>query len=347
VKQLILLEIRRSGPIPFETFMEMALYHPAGGFFSSDTLRSTKGGDFLTSPEVSSLFGATLAALVAAERDRIGEPFLVVDSGAGSGSLLRSMLAAEPGEAWAVEAAPAARRLLAELIGPERVVERIDQVRAPLRGVIVANELLDNLPMAIAQMTETGWRERWVGAEGDDLTWVDAPPRPSVVDWLHRHAGPVETGGWVEVQLAAYDWIVEATSLLQAGALVLIDYGDTAENLAPRRRDGTLRTYRAHHLGPHPLAEPGATDITADVNFSALITAAESAGASVELQRQDDFLTAWGLRSRLSQLRQRELELAQGGDPLERLRVRSLLKEAETILHPRGLGDFRVLIVRK
>ncbi|MDH3518598.1 MAG: SAM-dependent methyltransferase, partial [Acidimicrobiia bacterium] len=121
---------------------------------------------------------------------------------------------------------------------------------------------------------------------------------------------------------------------------------DSAEGLAPRRQDGTLRTYRAHHLGPHPLDEPGATDITADVNFTALETVAREAGASVTVWRQEEFLASLGLRERISELRHRELALARSGDEMERLKVRTVRTEAETLMHPRGLGDFRVLVAR-
>jgi SAM-dependent MidA family methyltransferase len=183
--------------------------------------------------------------------------------------------------------------------------------------------------------------------ERDQLVFVDAAPRPGVSSWLEAYAGDVDDGGWVEVQLVAAHWVTDALQRLGEGALVLIDYGETAENLLPRRRDGTLRTYKAHHLGPHPLDEPGATDITADVNFTALVAVAESAGAEVELYRQDEFLAGLGLRERLSELRSAELEAARSGDAMERLRLRTLKTEAETLLHPRGLGDFRVLVARK
>jgi SAM-dependent MidA family methyltransferase len=198
--------------------------------------------------------------------------------------------------------------------------------------------LLDNLPMAIAQRFHGAWRERWVGLDEGELVLVDADPRPKVLDWLDSYAGPVGDGGWVEVQLAAREWTRDVVARLDAGALVVIDYGDTAEGLIPRRADGTLRTYRSHHLGPHPLDEPGETDITADVNFTALM----DLGAS-RLLRQDDFLTELGLRDRLSDLRKAELEAARTGDDMERLRLRTIKTEAETLLHPRGLGDFRVL----
>ena len=326
--------------------MQLALYGESG-FFSSTTLRSEKAGDFLTSPEVSPMFGETLATFVRSERERVGEPFRVVEVAGGSGSLLRPLLSVIDVEAWAVEVSPAASAALQDVVGPGRVVGGLDAIEGSVRGVIVANELLDNLPMAIAQLTTDGWRERWVGEGGDGLAFIDADPRPEVIAWLERFAGPVEVGGWVEVQLAAAAWVGTAISRLEAGAVLLIDYGDTAENLAPRRQDGTLRTYRAHHLGPHPLDEPGATDITADVNVTAIEVAAREAGAEVEVWRQDDFLAEFGLRDRIKVMRHEELALARSGDELARLRIRTLRTEAETLMHPRGLGDFRVVVARR
>jgi SAM-dependent MidA family methyltransferase len=337
-------EIVRSGPIPFERFMDLALYGP-GGFFASGKLRSIAAGDFLTSPEVSPLFGSTLARFVAAVRDRIGEPFAVVDMGAGSGSLLGSLLADLPVEAWAVEASPAARAALGSVIAAAKVVRSVSDLPARWRGVVVANELVDNLPTALAQLTKDGWRERWVGIEDDRYVFVDAPPRPGVQKWLHRFAGPVELDGWVECQLAASDWVRGVIDRCTAGTLLIIDYGDLAENLAHRRAEGTLRTYRAHHLGPHPLDEPGATDITSDVNFSALIATCQEAGWDCDLVRQDDFLESWGLREKLADLRRQELAAA-GLDEDLRLSLRSQRTAGETLIHERGLGDFRVLVAR-
>ena len=341
LKELIVRRIVAEGPIPFEAFMEMALYHPGLGFFASDRLRSVMAGDFLTSPEVSSLFGEALAVFVDAERSRIGDPFMLVEAGAGSGSLLQPLLARTSVDTVAVDASPAARAALKELL-PDALVS--EELPPSARGVVLANELLDNLPMAIAQRIEGAWRERWVGTDGAGLVMVDADPRAEVVEWLDSFAGSVGDGGWVEVQLAASNWLTTVLGSLEAGSVVIIDYGDTAENLLPRRADGTLRTYRAHHLGPHPLDEPGETDITADINFTALLRTAEAQGAAVRLLRQDDFLAELGLRERLSGLRHAELDAARSGDDLERLRLRSLRTEAETLLHPRGLGDFRVLI---
>jgi SAM-dependent MidA family methyltransferase len=288
------------------------------------------------------LFGETLAVYVSGERQRIGEPFQLVEVGSGSGSLLRSLLSRLDVEVVAVEASPAARASLRDAL-PENAIGSALPER--IRGVILANELIDNLPMALGQRVGHSWRERWVGRDDRGLAFVDANPRPEVEAWLEAYAGPVGEGGWVEVQLAATAWLADVLARLEQGSVVLIDYGDTSENLLPRRQDGTLRTYRAHHLGPHPLDEPGETDITADVNFTALMATAERAGAEVRLLRQEEFLSDLGLRDRLSESRHAELAAARAGDELARLQARSLKIEAETLLHPRGLGDFRVLVI--
>jgi len=331
--------------MPFEDFMAACLYDPAGGFFTTGELRSVEEGDFLTSPEVSPWFGRMLARFVATEA--AGEPVFVVDAGAGSGSLLRPLIA-ELGhdrcDFHAVEASPAAREALGEVVGPDHVHTGLDGLPERFDGVVIANELLDNLPVALAVRSGEGWIERWVGSTGDRLGLVTVPARPEVAVWCDAYAGKVAEGGMVEVELAASRWVADALGRVGSGALVVIDYGGTAEELEPRRTQGTLRTYRKHHLGPDPLSEPGATDVTVDVNFTAMLAAAEAAGATARLHRQDDFLEDLGLRRVVADLRRRELELARSEHTMERLKIRSEKTNAETLLHPRGLGDFRVMV---
>ena len=371
--------IRADGPMPFEDFMAACLYDEEGGFFATGPLRSTKDGDFLTSPEVSPWFGRMLARFVAGEQVRTGaDPFVVAEMGAGSGSLLgalreevagrRSPVAGpdvppavgrgdakersddaggHPYQFYAVEASPAARAALGDLIGTDRVHESLDDLPERFDGVVIANELLDNLPVALAIRTGDGWVERWVGATDDRFGFVTTAVRPDVATWCDAYAGSVPDGGMVEVQLAANAWVRGALQRINRGALVVIDYGGTAEELEPRRTHGTLRTYRSHHLGPDPLLEPGATDVTVDVNFTAMASAATASGAVVAVHRQDDFLADLGLREIISDHRHRERALARSGDAMERLIVRSEATDAETLLHPRGLGDFRVMVARR
>lgn len=350
LKERIAAEIARTGPVPFEQFMEAALYDPEDGYFSAGPLRSHEGGDFLTSPEVSPEFGAALGRWAEGEHRRLGRPddFLVVDAGAGSGSLLAPLLEALPftPRAMAVEASPAAleaaalRLPQAELAGREAPFE-------PFQGVVIANELLDNLPAAAAVRRCGGWTERWVGAEGGGLVLVEAPVRPEVSAWLDRYAGGAPEGGVVECQLAAAAWLNRMIGLLEAGSILVIDYGGAAEDLLPRRRGGTLRTHRSHRPGPHPLDEPGAVDITSDVNFTALLDTAARRGLDCRLTSQRRFLTEWGLAGRREALRRRELALARTGPPMDRLQVRSRVLQIEALLHPRGLGGFQVLSARR
>jgi SAM-dependent MidA family methyltransferase len=201
--------------------------------------------------------------------------------------------------------------------------------------------------MAIAVRDPDGWTERWVSLSGSGLALARVPARREVLAWLDAHAAETPEGGVVECQLEAASWLNCISGRLVAGSILVIDYGDTSAGLARRRRDGTLRTYRAHHLGPHPLDDPGSTDMTADVDFSALAHAARESGLDCQLVRQREFLAELGLAERMRGLRAEELELARSGDPVERLRVRGKLKEVETLLHPRGLGDFLVLVARR
>ncbi len=347
LRQLLLERIRDRGPMPFDEFMHAALYDPDHGFFTSGPLRSVAGGDFLTSPEVSPLFGATLARFLDAEAERVGaDPVTVVEVGSGSGSLLRALVdELERGvDVWAVEVSPAARRRLESRVPEATAVDSLGDVPGPVRGVVFANELLDNLPAAVAVRRGDSWEERLVSAAGDELVPVSGPARGEVVEWAAAHGGPVPEGGFVEVQLAAGAWLRRALRLIEAGSVVVADYGDSAEGLASRRPEGTIRTYHAHHLGPDPLADPGTVDMTMDVNFSALEEVAREAGARVSVVRQADFLNRWGLDGRIEGMREQERRLAADGDAMERLKLRSEITNAETLLHPRGLGDFRVLV---
>ena len=344
----IAVAIGADGPWPFERFMETALYDPDGGFFAADRLRSDRTGDFLTSPEISPYFGSAIARFVATEMERSG-PVDLVEVGAGSGSLLRPLLDAldrPPRRVVAVDLSPAARRRLSELVPEAKVVRNLDDVVDLTKAVVVANELLDNLPAAVAVRRGDGWRERWVDVDGDSLVLVEVEARSDVVAWADEHGGPVDEGSIVEVQLAATALLSGLFDRIESGAVLTIDYGDTAEGLAPRRGEGTLRTYKAHHLGPDPLLEPGATDITMDVNFSALVAVAEAAGWDVTLDRQDAWLEAHGLRTTLTELRQRALAEARAGEVMAQLATKSEITGVETVLHPRGLGDFRVLTAR-
>ena len=323
--------------------MELALYGP-GGFFAGDRLRSVAGGDFLTSPEVSPLFGQTLGRFVAEcrqapSRDRGRGRFRFPPRSLAEGTRPGRCLGSRrfPGGPGGTASPSSLRSGFSPRSANFPEIEY---------GVLIANELIDNLPMALAQLTSHGWRERFVGLDGNGFGFVDATPRPEVRAGLSASPDRWPKAVGSRCNFEAASWLAFVSDRISRGALVLIDYGELAENLSHRRPEGTLRTYRQHHLGPHPLDEPGETDLTADVNFTALLAIAIDLGWEVSLHRQDDFLREWGLDERLAELRRQELDLA-GVDEVERLRLRSLRTGGETLLHERGLGDFRVMIARR
>ena len=346
--RLLTEKIAALGAIPFDEFMDLVLYDPDDGYFATGTLRSSKSGDFLTSPEVSPLFGATLARFVTSELERT-DGDVIVEIGGGSGSLLRPLLDAIDREVrvWSVEASSAARSAIASGVPEACVVASLDDLPSGFDGVVLANEVADNIPVALAVRTADGWAERMVGVDDGRLVLVDAEARDVVAQWCKSHAGDVPAGGQVEVQIRAGEWLRGILGRITKGAAVVIDYGDDAAGLSSRRAEGTLRTYQAHHLGPDPLLAPGTMDITVDVAFDALeeIGAAEGFETSVTTQR--DFLEVLGLRGDRDRMRAEELDLARSGDVWTRLQLKSRVTEIDTLLHARGLGDFRVLVARR
>ena len=276
--------IGEHGPIPVLEYVEACLYDADGGFYMrpGGGRAGGRSGHFLTAPEVGPLFGAVLARALDAWWAELGEPepFTVVDWGAGPGTLARSVLAAEPG----CMAADALRLVLVELSPAQRalhpehpLVASVAQVSDALpqgvsAGVIVANELLDNLPFDVVRRTGGDWEELRVATDGAGsgrFSLVAIPASPELVAGLSE----VAAGARLPVQRAARGWVAEAHRVLERGRVVAFDYGADTDVLAERagRSDdpaaglGWLRTHRDHGGGSWWLADPGSCDITADV----------------------------------------------------------------------------------
>lgn len=328
--------IADGGPIPFERFMDLALYG-VGGFY----MRGGSAGrraDFITSPEVGPLFGVVVAEYLDAEWVRIGRParFTVVDAGAGRGSLARSVLAADPAcidamRYLAVERSPAQRR--AHPYGVESIASLPGALSdGPVDGVIIANELLDNLPFRLA-VFDDGWREAYVDrdASGRYVEVLSSPIDPG------SSALPVRAALGARAPLVdrAAAWVADARSRVRSGSVVAIDYSvaRTAELAARPWRDW-LRTYRANDRGGHYLAEPGTQDITTDVPLDQL-PEADAIGT------QAWFLQRWGIEELVAEGKRAWAE--QAAHPgLEAMRMRSRVSESEALLDPAGLGAFLV-----
>ena len=330
--------------MPFSAAMEVALYDPEVGFYATGG-RAGRRGDFLTSPEVGPLFGAVVAGALDGWWDAAGRPprWTAVDAGAGPGTLSRAILAAEPRclpalQLVLVERSAAQRELHADLLArwPEVVASAPALPRPDGSPVVVlANELLDNLPVDLLERGAEGWSEVLVGLDGDRLTEVRGPLRQEAPDGVAEAA----SGARIPVQSAAAAWLADALALAgRDGRVVVLDYASTTDDLAARPWRAWLRTYRRHERGGDPLEDLGEQDITCEVCVDQLAAVAPPGGAWT----QADWLRRHGIDDLVEEGRRMWEERAAVGD-LAAVRARSRVREADALLDPTGLGRFQVL----
>jgi SAM-dependent MidA family methyltransferase len=331
--------VRQHGPLPFSEVVDLALYDPTTGFYATGGRAGRRGGDFLTSPEVGPLFGAVVARALDTWWREAGEPdvWTVVEAGAGPGTLARAVLAAKPdcGDALRyvlVERSAAQREL--HPAGVESLADLPDPADEPV--VVLANELLDNIPFDVFEMTADGWAELRVTLRGEELVGVLVPAFPEPID---RLAPDAPIGARVPVQRAACDWLRSALALAgPGGRVVVFDYASTTADLATRPIEEWVRTYRDHQRGSHPLEHLGEQDITVEVALDQLA----EVQAPVSDLSQAEWLAEHGIRELVEEGRRLWTERAAIGD-LAAVRGRSRLTERDALLHPEGMGAFRVV----
>jgi len=347
---LIHTRIHERGPLTVAAFMDLALYHPEFGYYARSPRRSGAAGDFVTSVDLGPLFGELLAAQIAEMASLLGSPtspFTLVEAGAGDGRLSHAMLrglkkvtphVCSRTHLHLVERSAAAREAQhAVLTAWTGQAIGSDQLPDEFEGVIVANELLDAMPVHQVVMRETGLVETYVDADGERLVTREGPLSS---DALRSRASSTGTtlaaGSRAEISLAAADWVRDAASRMQRGFMLLVDYGNEAARLFGAGSEaGTLTTYRRHHQGSGAdgtpwLDNPGEQDITAHVDFTSIRHAAAEQGCtSLGLMDQTYFLMALA-GPRLESF-----------DDAERLAFKSLVL-------PGGLGStMKVLVLAK
>jgi SAM-dependent MidA family methyltransferase len=315
--ELLAAEIRRDGPIPFRRFMEVALYHPDHGYYRHPRDPFGKAGDFFTAEQVQPVFGTLMAARLRQLWRSMGEPqgFTVVELGAGRGEMASAF--AE----W--------RYLPIDLDSGE--------LPAEFEGVVFANEFFDALPVEAAVFAGGEFRERRVTLAGDAFVWSEGDRVSDRVEhYLRRWFPPPEEGRCYEANLNALAWIERLGRSLHNGYLLTIDYGFTRQE-SIRFPAGTLMGYRRHTAHENVMEDPGARDITAHVNFSALEEAGAECGLVTErFETLAQTILAAGEADQFG-------SVLASANPAEELRRRMQLK---TLLF--GMGEtFRVLLQRK
>ena len=319
----------------FDEVVELALYHPDGGFYERGGGAGRGGADFITSPEVGPLFGAVLARALDGWWHELGEPdpYVVVEAGAGTGTLAAAVLAAEPACSPALRYVPVERS--AALRGRAKVEMSAEPPAGPFDGVVLANELLDNLPFRLLQRTPSGWDEVFVGAELDEVL---QPADEQAAAEADRLAPGAPVGARIPLQHRARDWLGDALGRVRRGRVVVVDYMDTTPSMAVRPWTEWLRTYRGHGRAGGPLDGLGTADITTEVAVDQLA----AVRPPDEDRSQAEFLRAHGIDRLADEAQAAWLERAAIGD-LQALKARSRVTEAAALTDPSGLGGFRVL----
>jgi SAM-dependent MidA family methyltransferase len=312
LRGLIAGEIRTLGWIPFRRYMELALYAPSLGYYAGGARKFGRGGDFVTAPELTPLFARALAAQIV-EIMQSSAP-AILEFGAGSGALAVELLAELdrrgqlPTRYGILEVSPDLReRQRARLaqLDPRCAarVEWLDALPERFSGCVLANEVLDAMPVDLLTWSTEGMLERGVALNaGGDFEWQDRLAPPDLVSATGRLAPPAPYTS--ELQRTARAWISSWAARLEAGALLLVDYGfPAAEYYHPQRSSGTLMCHYRHHAHGDPFYLPGLCDITAHVDFSAIAEAGLDAGLTLlGYTGQAQFLMNCGLLDTLGQV---------------------------------------------
>lgn len=295
---LLQSEIRAAGGwMPFSRYMELALYAPGLGYYSGGARKFGPGGDFITAPELTPLFGQALASQV--EQVMQLSAMQVIEVGAGTG-LLAADLLLELERRGALPLSYGILELSAELRerqfdtlaqrAPHLAarVQWLDALPAQFSGVVVANEVLDVMPVHLVVSRADGVFERGVvlieSEYGAVFRWGDSPAEGAVLEAARALELPAPAEGeyLTEINLAGQAWMASWADRLQQGAMLLIDYGyPRAEYYLPSRSNGTLLCYYRHHAHADPFLWPGLNDITEFVDFTAMAESAYDAGLEV------------------------------------------------------------------
>ncbi len=358
VKKSLLETLRRSGPTTFERYMTFCLYHPEFGYYTQGCERTGVAGDYFTSSDLHPVFARLVARQAAEMWQAMGcaQPFTWVEMGAGRGvfaaDFLRWSADILPEFAAALDyvamepAAPQRQRIQDRLAsigfgGKLRLLGNLEEL-APAAGCFFSNELVDAFPVSVVTRTGGHLKEIYVMAEGNDLGEKPGPiSDPAVAAYVARYAPQLEEGHRVEVNCHAPAWMRAVAAKLTRGFVLTIDYGDLANRLfTPDRPRGTLLAYRGHTASEDFFTAPGETDLTAHVNFSALIDAGKAAGLEFAgFTTQEKFLLALGEANQFADA------YDPGATEVAMLQARLKLKR---LISPEGMGNiFKVLVQQR
>lgn len=364
LEQRIAEKIQKEGPITFEKFMEMALYYPDMGYYSSPERMIGRAGDFFTSPHQHAIFGAMIGKQLIEMWEIMGRPseFRAVEVGAGTGYLSKDIFdylckpsedpdLAEKKKSFLdslkysiVEPFFHFRKKQRDILKDHAESRKITWTSSlkeagEIRGCIFSNELLDAFPVHLIEMEddiESGLKEICVGFDGKEFIEEKTDAPAEITDYIKRFNIDLPPGYSTEVNLGIRDWLDEASGVLSEGFILTIDYGYTArEYYSEERSKGTLLCYHKHRFNENFYQNVGKQDITAHVNFSSLKLWGQERGLTTfGYCPQGTFLAASGIDEIITEL------YAGSPDYL------SEVSKIKTLILPQGMGESHSFMVQ-
>ncbi|NCO83258.1 MAG: methyltransferase [Nitrospirae bacterium CG22_combo_CG10-13_8_21_14_all_44_11] len=325
LQQKIIRRIKSEGPITFKNFMEMALYEPELGYYSSEKTRIGRSGDFYTSSHLHPTFGMMIGKQIEEMWEIMNKPsvFQIVEMGSGAGYLCKDILEYYKGlgiggqglereiiknlQYIIVELNPAMReqqkKLLSDYSDKIRWASSVRELN-DIKGCFLSNELLDAFPVHIIEMNDE-IKEIFISADNEKLIEIKGAPGASeIADYLKEFSIEFEKGHRTEINLEIKKWLGEINRILTEGFILTIDYGYSSKDYYSEDRDrGTLLCYHEHRVTENPYQNIGEQDITAHVNFSSVKKWGDEIGIkTIGFCRQGTFLVSLGIDEAIAEI---------------------------------------------
>nr|WP_240035232.1 SAM-dependent methyltransferase [Neobacillus notoginsengisoli] len=344
-----IIDEAEGGHISYAEFIELALYHPDYGYYMRETEKIGRAGDFITTSNVSDIFGRIVSKWFSWLVGKHGIEPSVCEIGGGNGRFAKAFMdewvknEEKPLSYLIVETSPFHRKLQKEALGSFPGFTQYESIKDidNFNGLVFSNELFDALPVHVVERKEGNLMEAMVGYQEDQLVEQLVPlTNRAIASFIDENSLRITEGQRIEIPLAMGTMVQEVANLLTSGLVVTIDYGYTAEEWGwPSRKKGSLRGYMNHQMHHSVLENPGRMDITSHIHFDALEKAGKDLGLnSLALLRQDEFLISAGIL--------KELEENYDPNPFSETSRRN--RAIRSLVLPTGMSTaFRVLIQEK
>ena len=299
--------------ISYADFIEYALYHPQQGYYMKDELKIGRSGDFITTSNISSIFGKIIAKWYASHYQKLHLPARFCEFGGGNGRFAKAFIEAwrqyanEPIEYIIIDSSPFHQKLQRECLQEFR--EEVSQLKNVeeldhFEGLVFSNELFDALPVHVIKNEDGILFEVMITNKEDKLVEVLTPLENSnILAYIQRHSLKLKNGYRIEIPLVMGEMVQRLSQAVTTGLVMTVDYGYTDEEWQqPERRDGSLRGYYQHQMYSDVLQNPGLMDITSHVPWSLFIREGEESGFElINKYRQDEFLLKLGILDELAE----------------------------------------------